>query len=60
MGGIDIHHEYDVNSRNSTECLECTHHLPNSLDWDRFVAGMLEHHGTVVPKKHKPKWLKDS
>lgn len=55
--GIDIHAELDSTIEEVRDCVDCTHTMPGIDGWQRFVAGMREHHGVVVGEQHKPKWL---
>lgn len=56
-GGIDIHHDIEMQKAEGKQCLHCTHTLPTEKDWHTFVTKMKEHYEVSVGEEHRPKWL---
>jgi len=48
--GIDIHRPVKEQIAGLDQCLQCTHEPAGVGEWRDFVAGMLEHHGLVIPE----------
>lgn len=57
--GIDIHHDLEGQEKHGVECLMCTHGPVTKEDWPRFIEGMFEHHGIIVPEEHRPHRFKE-
>lgn len=55
--GIDVHRTASAQMRGESECLDCTHALPDPAGWKRFQEGMRLHHGVDVGDEHMPKFL---
>jgi hypothetical protein len=52
-------HGIDVHTADATGCLDCAPGPCGAAEWDRFVAGMREHHGVEVPSEARPLYLGD-
>lgn len=55
--GIDIHNSAADQADGKGECLLCTHGRTTLEHWNRFVDGMMHHHGVKISQRHRPNRL---
>lgn len=54
--GIDIHKDF-AGQMAVGQCLDCKMGPTTEDDWNHFIAGMKNHYGVVIAKKHRPKFI---